>query len=100
MNTILIPLLQVLSVALDLYKWVVVVWVILSWLVAFNIINNHNQFVRTVGRALEQVVEPALRRIRRYVPLFGNMDVSPVILFLIILFIQLIIGRLIFNLAA
>jgi len=99
MNTILIPLLQVLSVALDLYKWVVVIWVILSWLVAFNIINSHNQFVRTVGRALEQVVDPVLRRIRRYVPLFGNMDVSPVILFLIILFIQLIIGRLILDLA-
>ena len=99
MNTILIPLLQVLSVALDLYKWVVVIWVILSWLVAFNVINSHNQFVRTVGRALEQVVDPVLRRIRRYVPLFGNMDVSPVILFLIILFIQLIIGRLILDLA-
>lgn len=100
MNTITIPLLQVLSVALDLYKWVVVIWVILSWLVAFNVVNNHNQLVSTVGRALEQVVEPALRRIRRYVPAFGDMDISPVILFLIILFVQLIIGRLILGLAS
>ncbi len=100
MNTILIPLLQVLSVALDLYKWVVIIWVVLSWLVQFNIINSHNQFVRTLGRALDQLVEPAMRRIRRYVPPFGNMDVSPIILFLIILFIQLVIGRVIIMLAS
>lgn len=93
MNTILIPLLQVLSVALDLYKWVVIIWVILSWLVNFNIINSHNQVVRSIGRALDQLVEPAMRPIRRVVPPFGNMDISPVILFLIILFLQLVIGR-------
>ncbi len=99
MSTILIPLLQVLNVALDLYKWVVVIWVVLSWLVAFNVINTQNQFVGTVGRALDQIVEPVLRRIRRYVPLFGNVDIAPVILFLVILFVQLIIGRVILNLA-
>ena len=99
MNTILIPLLQVVLVALNLYKWVVVIWVVLSWLVAFNVINNRNQLVRTIGRALEQLVEPALRPIRRYVPPFGNMDVSAVILFLIILFLQLVIGRLIVAIA-
>ena len=69
---------------------------VISW--TFNVINTHNQFVRTIGRALEQLVEPALRRIRRYVPPFGNMDISAVILFLIILFIQLVISRLIGNL--
>jgi YggT family protein len=98
MNTILIPLLQVISVALDLYKWVVIIWVVLSWLVQFNVINSHNQFVRTVGRALDQVVEPALRRIRRFVPMMGALDISPIILFLIILLIQLIIGRIIMQL--
>ncbi len=98
MNTILIPLLQVISVALDLYKWVVIIWVVLSWLVQFNVINSHNQFVRTVGRALDQVVEPVLRRIRRFVPMMGNLDISPIILFLLILFIQLIIGRIIAQL--
>jgi YggT family protein len=99
MNTILIPLLQVLSVALDLYKWVVIIWVVLSWLVNFNIINSHNQFVRTVGRALDQLVEPAVRRIRRYVPSMGPVDISPIILFLLILLVQLIIGRIILNLS-
>jgi YggT family protein len=95
MTTILIPVLQVLSVALDLYKWAVIIWVVLSWLVQFNVINSHNQFVRTVGRALDQVVDPVLRRIRRFVPMFGNLDISPIILFLLILLVQLIIGRLI-----
>ena len=99
MTTILIPLLQVLSVALDLYKWAVVIWVVLSWLVAFNVVNSRNQFVGTVGRALDQIVDPVLRRIRRFVPMFGNVDISPIILFLAILFVQLIIGRLILNLA-
>jgi len=100
MNTILIPALQVVSVALDLYKWVVIIWVVLSWLVAFNVINARNQFVSTIGRALDQLVEPAVRRIRRYVPSFGAVDISAVVLFLIILLIQLIIGRLILSLAA
>lgn len=99
MNTILIPLLQVISVALDLYKWAVIIWVVLSWLVQFNIINSHNQFVRTIGRALDQVVDPALRRIRRVIPSMGALDISPIVLFLIILLIQLIIGRLIMSLA-
>lgn len=98
MNTILIPLLQVISVALDLYKWAVIIWIVLSWLVQFNVINSHNQFVRTVGRALDQVVDPVLRRIRRFVPIMGSIDISPIILFLIILLIQLIIGRLILQL--
>lgn len=100
MNTILIPLLQVAHVALDIYKWIIIISVILSWLVAFNVINPHNQFIRTVGGALHQMVEPVLRRIRRVVPMFGNVDVSPIILILLILFLQLVIGRLIGSLAA
>lgn len=100
MNTILIPLLQVIHVALEIYIWIVIISVILGWLVAFNVINPHNQFVRTVGNALHQMVEPVLRRIRRVVPPFGNVDVSPIILFLAILFIQLVINRLIVNLAS
>jgi YggT family protein len=99
MNTILIPLLQVISVALDIYKWIVIVSVVLSWLVAFGVINSHNQFIRMVGGALHQMVEPVLRRIRRVVPPFGNVDVSPIILFLLILFIQLLINQIIIRIA-
>lgn len=99
MNTILIPLLQVIHVALQLYIWIVIASVVLSWLVAFNVINAYNPFVRTVGNALHQMVDPVLRRIRGVVPPFGNVDVSPIILFLIILFIQLVINQLIVRLA-
>jgi len=87
-NTILIPLLLVIDVALSLYTWVVIISVILSWLVAFNIINTHNQFVRSIGNALHQLTEPALRQIRRVVPTFGGMDISPVILLLAIYFLR------------
>lgn len=99
MNTILIPLLQVLSVALNLYWWVVLVAVIMSWLVALNMINTHNQIIRTIGNIVHQLTEPVLRRIRRVIPNMGNVDLSAIVLFLLILLLQQIIGRLIFSLA-
>lgn len=95
MSTILVPLLQVLDVALNLYMWVLIIMVILSWLVAFNIINTHSQFVRTVGNMLHQLTEPPLRRIRRVVPNAGGLDLSPLVLMLLIMLVRLIIGRLI-----
>jgi YggT family protein len=95
MSTILVPILQVLNVALGLYMWVLIIMVILSWLVAFNIINTHNQFVRAIGNALHQLTEPLLRRIRRFVPNMGGLDLSPLALMLLILLVRLIIGRVI-----
>lgn len=97
MSTILIPILQVLDVVLSLYMWVLIVMVILSWLVAFNIINTHSQFVRTVGNVLHQLTEPLLRRIRRVVPSAGGLDLAPLVLMLAIMLVRLIIGRLIMQ---
>jgi YggT family protein len=88
MNTILIPLLLVLDVALSIYTWIVIISVVLSWLVAFNIINTHNQFVRMIGGSLHQLVEPALRQIRRVLPVFGGLDLSPIVLLLAIFFVR------------
>jgi YggT family protein len=99
MNTILIPLLQVLSYALELFVWAVIISVVLSWLVAFNVINTYNRFVHMVISTLNQIVEPALRRIRQFLPVFGGLDLSPVVLILAIWFIQLVIVRLINTLA-
>ncbi len=99
MSTILIPILQVIGVVLELYMWVVIATVVLSWLVAFNIINTHSQFVRTVGNILHQLTEPFLRRIRRVVPSAGGLDLSSLVLMLIILLLQLILGRVIGQLA-
>ncbi len=95
MSTILVPVLQVLDVALSLYMWVLIVMVVLSWLVAFNIINTHSQFVRAVGNALHQLTEPLLRRIRRFIPSAGSLDLSPLVLMLLIMLVRLIIGRVI-----
>ena len=99
MNTILIPVLQVLSVALNLYWWVVLVAVIMSWLVALNMINTHNQIVRSIGNFVHQLTEPVLRRIRRVVPIVGNVDLSAIVLFLLIILAQQIIAQLIFRLS-
>ena len=99
MNTVLIPLLQVISVALDLYMWVVIVAVILSWLVAFGVINQYNQFVRLIGNAVHALTEPVLRRIRSVIPMAGGLDLSPIVLFLIIYLIQRVIGQVIFRLS-
>lgn len=84
-------LLDVLLVALDLYSWLVIAAAILSWLVAFNVINDRNDVVRAILHFLYQVTEPALRPIRSILPNLGGIDISPVILLLIIFFLQRVI---------
>ena len=95
MDIILDPLLIVINMALELYKWAIIISVVLSWLVAFNVINTYNRFVHMVISSLNQIVEPALRRIRQFLPIFGGLDLSPVVLILAIILTQLIIGNLI-----
>ena len=84
-------LLTVISEALYLYTCVVIGAAILSWLIAFNVVNIRNEFVRSVWNLLDALTTPALRPIRRFMPNLGGIDISPVILFLIIIFIQRII---------
>ena len=85
------PLLQVLIIALDIYVWLVIISAILSWLVAFNVINQQNQFVNMVGTALYRITEPALKPIRRILPNLGGIDISPIILILVIYFLQMVL---------
>ena len=94
MQTLLIPLLQVIDVVLSLSSWAVIISVVLSWLVNFNVVNPSNQFVRMVGRSLHQLVEPALMHIRRVLPVFGQLDLSPVALLLIIYFLRQMVFRI------
>jgi YggT family protein len=89
-------LLVVIDIALRIYLWVIIASAIFSWLYAFGVVNPRNQAVATIGRALYQLTEPALRPIRRYVPTFGGLDISPVILILIIILIREIIWRYIY----
>jgi len=93
MDAILIALFQVIDLVLELVVWALILSAILSWLVAFNVVNVRNQFISTVGNFLYRVTEPMLRPIRRYVPDFGGVDVSPVILILVIYFIRSVLRQ-------
>jgi YggT family protein len=84
-------LLEVILLALNIYIWIVIAAAILSWLVAFNVVNTRNQFVATIGEFLYRITEPALRPIRSMLPNLGGIDISPIVLFLIIILIEKII---------
>lgn len=85
--------LDVIDVALNLYTWIIIASAIISWLVAFNVINARNDVVRAIWDFLHRVTEPALRPIRKVMPNLGGIDVSPIILLLIIFFLQSVIAR-------
>lgn len=84
-------LLNVILLALQLYTYLIVASAILSWLVAFNVVNTRNDFVRSIWNFLDAVTEPVLRPIRNILPNLGGVDISPVILILLIIFIQKLI---------
>ena len=84
-------ILNVLILALDLYKLVIIVAAVMSWLIAFNVVNVRNEVVRTVWNTLVALTEPALRPIRRFLPNTGGLDISPIVLFLLILLVEQII---------
>ena len=79
----------VIHEALELYKWAIIIVALMSWLISFNVINIHNNMVRSIWNGLNALVEPALRRIRRFLPDMGGVDISPIILIFIIWFIQM-----------
>src|ERR1700712_5140402 len=83
--------LDIVIIVLDLYVWLLIASAILSWLIAFNVVNTRNQFVAAVAEFLYRVHEPALAPIRRMMPNLGGLDISPIILILIIYFIQKLI---------
>jgi len=83
--------LDIVLIVLDLYVWLLIAAAILSWLIAFNVVNTRNQFVSAVADFLYRITEPLLRPIRNIMPDLGGLDISPIILILIILLIQRII---------
>ena len=80
----MIVILQIVQVLLNVVWWIIVVQAILSWLIAFNVINTHSDFVRTVWTALQRMTEPMYRPIRRVLPDFGALDLSPMVVLLIV----------------
>jgi YggT family protein len=100
MDVVLLPLLQILSIAIELYIWALIISAILSWLVAFNVVNTSNRFVYTVGDVLWRITEPALRPLRRIIPIMGGIDLSPIALILVLYFVQGVLRQLAFRIAA
>lgn len=94
------PLIEVTIIAIDLYVWVIIASVILSWLVAFNVVNLSNRFVYMLRDFLFRATEPAIRPIRRFVPNLGGIDISPVILLLLLFFLQGVLRRLYISLSS
>jgi YggT family protein len=79
---------NLLAAIIDLYTFMLIASVILSWLVSFNVVNTQNKFVYMVGDFLYRITEPALRPIRRFMPNLGGLDISPIILILALYFIR------------
>ncbi len=93
MDPLLRTIAEIVYVALDLYVWVLIISAILSWLIAFNVVNTRNRAVYMISDVLYRLTEPALRPIRNVLPNLGGVDLSPVVLILIVMFVQ----RLILN---
>jgi YggT family protein len=89
-------ILDIILLVLHMYIWLLIAAAVLSWLVAFNVVNTRNQVVSMLGEFLYRITEPLLRPIRSVLPNLGGIDVSPVILILIILFLENVIVRYVY----
>ncbi len=85
------PFLWLVDTVITLYIWILIASAVLSWLVAFNVVNTRNPIVHSIGDFLYRVTEPALRPIRNIMPNLGGIDVSPVILIIGLLFLKQLI---------
>jgi len=90
----LLALFNIVDLLLDVLRWIIIIQAILSWLVAFNVINTHSDFMRTFLGALDRITEPLYRPIRRVLPDFGGIDFSPLVALLIIIAVQMLLGGL------
>ena len=98
MDVILAPLLHIILIIIDFYTWIIIAGVLLSWLAAFNIVNTHNRFVYALTDFVHRVTEPALAAIRSFLPRFGSVDFSPMVLILALIFLKGVFQRLYFSL--
>src|SRR5215472_3014450 len=90
------PILWLVHTLIQLYIWILIAMAVLSWLIAFQVVNTRHQAVRMISEFLYRVTEPALRPIRNALPNLGGIDISPIILFLLIYFVQELIVRYIY----
>jgi YggT family protein len=78
---------------IEILIWIIIASAILSWLIAFNVVNPYNQFVRSLWELFHRITEPMLAPIRRLLPNMGGIDISPVILILVLYFIRVVVIR-------
>ena len=100
MDIILVPLFHVITTALTLYLWTIVGAVILHWLAALGVVNPYNPLVRSLEEFFERVTEPVLSSLRRILPPFGGIDLSPLVAILAIHFLRGMLERLLIHMGA
>jgi len=84
MNSLLMLIIEIIN----LYKLILIIYIIATWLVNFNIFNTSNRLVYKIMETLYKLCEPSLRLVRRFVPTFGSIDISPVVVYLLLWFLQ------------
>ncbi|WP_404336292.1 YggT family protein [Sphingomonas sp. MMS12-HWE2-04] len=84
----MILILDILTIILNVVWWIIIVQAILSWLIAFNVINTYNEYVGAIWRALKTMTDPLYRPIRKVLPDFGGLDLSPMVVLVILLILQ------------
>lgn len=82
------PLVFLLYMILKLYGWALLIWIILTWLINFNVVNRYNRFISTVEYLLFKLTDPVLGYVRRYIRPTGGIDIAPIVVFLLIYFLQ------------
>jgi YggT family protein len=87
----LISIVQILYILLSIIWWIIVIQAVMSWLIAFNVINTHNDMVRSIWQALDKITEPLYRPIRRILPDFGALDLSPLVVLLVLYILQTVV---------
>jgi YggT family protein len=92
------PFLWLILTIIDVYFWIILATVILSWLVAFNVVNRTNPYVRQIGYALQRLTEPLLKPIRRVLPDLGGIDLSPIVLLIGLQFFGMLVAWVFRNL--
>ena len=88
----LLAFFDVLQLLLTVLTWIIIIQAILSWLVAFNVINTYNDFVRSLLNALDRITEPLYRPVRRILPDFGGIDFSPLVVLLLIYVVRILLS--------
>lgn len=81
-------LLDILSILLNILWWIIIVQAVMSWLIAFNVINTHNDFVGQLWYVLDRITEPLYRPFRRIMPDFGGIDLTPMVVLILLIILQ------------